>query len=117
GSAMVVVVMLCEMGLVVLLLFRKAMIGERADAEEADHVLQRFGLRRELFGSAGELFGASGVALGYKADLADGAVYLIHPGSLLTGCGGNFLNEVRRFLNRGDKLRQKAAGTLGDLDV
>src|SRR5229473_4381476 len=84
GAVVVVVSSLREMRFIGLALLAPAVV-EGADTEEADHVLQGFGLRREFLGRAGELLCASGVALRDQANLADRAVNLAHAGGLLSG--------------------------------
>src|SRR5579864_6930216 len=88
-----------EIRLVRLALFAGVVVANRADTEEADHVLKSFSLRRELFRCARKLFGACGVALGNQTNLADGSIDLIYAGSLFSGGSRDFLNQVRGFLN------------------
>src|SRR5437879_3547328 len=95
----VVVVVVLEMGLFGLPLLAHAVLANRTDAEEADHVLQRFGLRRELFSSTGEFLGAGGVPLRDQANLADRSFVLVAASSLLSGRRGHFLHQVRGFLD------------------
>ena len=86
----VVVFEFLEMRLIDLLLLANALIAMRADTEEADHVLQGFGLRREFFSSAGEFLGAGGVSLCDQANLADRSVDLAHTGGLLPSGRASF---------------------------
>src|SRR5205814_7663931 len=90
---------------------------KRTDAEKADHILQGFGLRRELLGSTGELLCAGSVALRDQANLADGSINLIHASSLLSGRCSYFLHQVRGLLNGRDEFGQQTARTFGDLNL
>src|SRR5260370_7324227 len=71
-----------------------------ADAEESNHVLQSFGLRRKLFGGAGGLLCSRSVPLRDQANLADRTVDLADAGGLLSRLRGNFLYQARGLLNR-----------------
>src|SRR5206468_8013577 len=116
GTVAIVACGVLGMRLVGLALLASAVI-KRTDAEKADHILQGFGLRRELLGGTGELLCAGSVALRDQANLTDGSINLIHASSLLSGCCGNFLNHIRGLLNGGDQFGQQTARTLRDLNV
>src|SRR5258708_32300251 len=113
----VVVGGLLEMRLVGLALLTRAVITYGTNAEEADHVLQGFGLRRELFRSAREFLCASRVPLCYQTNLADCPVDLVHTSSLLPGRCGHFLHQVGGLLNGRDEFGQQTARALRDLHV
>src|SRR5262252_4653749 len=93
------------------------MVAERADAEEANHVLQRFRLRGKLFRGAGQFLCTSGIPLRDKTNLTNGPVDLAHAGCLLAGGGSNFLYEVGSFLNCGNQFVEQTAGAFRDLHV
>src|SRR2546429_6686412 len=116
GTVAIVAGGVLGMRLVGLALLASAVI-KRTDAEKADHILQGFGLRRELLGGTGELLCAGSVALRDQANLTDGSINLIHASSLLSGCCGHFLNQIRGLLNGGDQFGQKTPRTLRDLKV
>src|SRR5260370_33380796 len=88
-----------------------------ADAEETNHVLQSFGLRRKLFGGAGELLCSRSVPLRDQANLADRTVDLADAGALLSRRRGTFLYQVRGLLNRGDQFGQQSARAFRDLHI
>src|SRR5438874_7846781 len=116
GTVAIVAGGVLGMRLVGLALLASAVI-KRTDAEKADHILQGFGLRRELLGSTGELLCAGSVALRDQANLADGSINLIHASSLLSGRCSYFLHQVRGLLNGRDEFGQQTARTFGDLNV
>src|SRR5258708_15451425 len=91
-----------------LALLARSMIAERAYTEEADHVLQSFGLGRELFSRTGKLFRAGGVSLGNQGNLTDRPVDLVDTSCLLPRCRGYFLHQISRLLNRGHQLVQQS---------
>src|SRR2546429_5472253 len=106
GTVAIVAGGVLGMRLVGLALLASAVI-KRTDAEKADHILQGFGLRRELLGGTGELLCAGSVALRDQANLTDGSINLIHASSLLSGCCGHFLNQIRGLLNGGGPFGQQ----------
>src|SRR5689334_5084635 len=94
-----------------------AVLTDRADAEEADHVLQSFRLRGQLFRGAGELLCASSISLRDQTNLTNGTVDLADSGGLFARTGSHLLHKVRSFLNRGDQFSEQPAGALSDLHV
>src|SRR5207302_3412560 len=116
GTVAIVACGVLGMRLVGLALLASAVI-KRTDAEKADHILQGFGLRRELLGGTGELLCAGSVALRDQANLADGSINLIHASSLFSGRCSHFLHQVRGLLNGLDEFGQQTTRTFGNLHV
>src|SRR5438309_7338230 len=103
GTVAIVAGGVLGMRLVGLALLASAVI-KRTDAEKADHVLQGFGLRRELLGGTGELLCAGSVALRDQANLVDGSINLIHAGSVALRDQANLVDGSINLIHAGSLL-------------
>lgn len=83
-------------------------------SKHSHELLEMFRLSGHPRGSAGKFLCGCRVSLSYLIDLVHGAVHLCYARRLFSGCGGNFLNQLGGFVDRGDQLAEHAASLLGD---
>src|SRR6185437_5988661 len=91
--------------------------GAAFDLEEADGLLQLFGLTAHFLGRGSQLFRTRGVLLSRHAQLTDRRVDLADARRLLLGCRGDFLHQVGSALDIGHHLGERDTGALGQFDA
>ena len=91
--------------------------GFHIQTEEADGVLQLFGLGTEFFAGGSHFFTSRSVLLNNLIQLLDGFVDLLGASVLFLAGGGDFLHQFGGALDVGEHLGEHDAGFLGDFDA